>query len=291
MVKIFIDPGHGGADAGAVSYGLQEKNLTLSIGLKLRSLLLNNYKGVQVMMSRASDKTVSLKNRTNMANKWGADYLLSIHINAGKGTGFESYIYSGSYRSKKQSNKLRGFIHQAVINETGLTNRGQKAANLHMVRESKMNSVLTENGFIDNKSDANKLKNDAFLSKVARGHAKGLAKAFSLKKKGTSSSSSSKSKGYHTIKKGDTLYSIAQKENTTVKKLQQLNPGVVSEKLQIGQKIKLPSKTKPKMYTIKEGDTLYSIAKKYGMTVAHLKKLNPKINANALQIGSKIKIS
>lgn len=92
MAKIFIDPGHGGTDPGAVGNGLQERNVNLQIALRVRDILLNEYDNVT---SRTGDQTVSLGQRTNAANSWGADYFLSIHINAGGGTGFESFIYPG----------------------------------------------------------------------------------------------------------------------------------------------------------------------------------------------------
>ncbi len=85
MVKIFIDPGHGGSDTGASANGLQEKQLTLQTALALRNMLLNEYQNVSVLLSRTSDQTVSLTQRTNAANSWGADYFLSIHMNAGAG--------------------------------------------------------------------------------------------------------------------------------------------------------------------------------------------------------------
>ena len=94
MVKIFIDPGHGGSDPGAVGFGLQEKNLTLDIANRVRDILMSEYENVCIKMSRTSDVFVSLSSRTNAANKWGADFYLSIHINSGGGTGFETYRYS-----------------------------------------------------------------------------------------------------------------------------------------------------------------------------------------------------
>ena len=94
MTKIFIDPGHGGTDPGAVGNGLQEKNLTLSIATQIRDMLVSEYENVEVRMSRTGDTTLSLTERTNMANSWGADYFLSVHINAGGGTGFESFIHT-----------------------------------------------------------------------------------------------------------------------------------------------------------------------------------------------------
>lgn len=183
MVNIFIDPGHGGTDTGAAGYGLQEKHVTLKIALKLRDILNADYTGHSIKMSRTTDRAVSLRERTNMANAWGADYLQSIHINAGGGTGFESYIYNGNFSGKESTNQLRNSVHDKVVGQTNFEDRGKKEANFHMLRESAMASSLTENGFIDYKDDATKLKSDAFLNKIARGHADGLAKALSLTKK------------------------------------------------------------------------------------------------------------
>ncbi|WP_163583273.1 N-acetylmuramoyl-L-alanine amidase family protein, partial [Gracilibacillus saliphilus] len=77
MVKIFIDPGHGGSDPGATANGLKEKDLVLDISKRIKSKL-KSYKGVSVRLSRTTDKTLSLSQRTNDANKWGADYLVSV---------------------------------------------------------------------------------------------------------------------------------------------------------------------------------------------------------------------
>ncbi|WP_026571616.1 MULTISPECIES: N-acetylmuramoyl-L-alanine amidase [Sediminibacillus] len=192
MTKIFIDPGHGGSDPGATGNGLQEKHLTLAIALKIRDILNSEYEGHTVMLSRTTDQDVSLTQRTNMANNWGADYLVSVHINAGGGTGFESYTYNGSYSGKAETNRLRGIVHDAVVDQTGYRDRGKKEANFHMLRESAMPAVLTENGFIDNSSDAANLKSNAFLTRIARGHVAGLANAFGLIPKSSGGDSGTK---------------------------------------------------------------------------------------------------
>ena len=116
-----------------------------------------------------------------MANKWGADYLLSVHINAGGGTGYEDFIHNNLSNTSNTA-KLRDVIHAEIIKEIGGTNRGKKKANFHMLRESKMSAMLTENLFIDKKADADKLKDATFINKIVKGHAEGLAKAFNLKK-------------------------------------------------------------------------------------------------------------
>src|SRR5690625_1701616 len=95
LAKIFLDPGHGGNDSGAVGNGLQEKNVVLDIAKRTQKYLNDNFTGHQIILSRTNDKTLSLSQRTNMANSWGADIFVSIHINAGGGTGYEDFIYSG----------------------------------------------------------------------------------------------------------------------------------------------------------------------------------------------------
>lgn len=184
MVKIFIDPGHGGSDSGAVGNGLQEKNITLMIAQQIRNILQNEYEGVEIRMSRNGDSTVSLAARTNAANNWNADFFLSIHVNAGGGTGFESYIFPGV---GAPTSTYQNEIHEEVIAETRFNNRGKKSANFHVLRETIMPALLTENGFIDTAIDANQLKDSNFITKIARGHVNGLESAFSLQKKQTQS--------------------------------------------------------------------------------------------------------
>lgn len=93
----------------------------------------------------------------------------------------------------------------------------------------------------------------------------------------------------YTVKKGDNLYSIARTYGTTVDKLKDIN-NLTSNNLSIGQVLKLPSSDTTKdnvVYTVKKGDSLYSIAREYGTTVGALKKLN-NITSNTLSIGQKL---
>ncbi|MGX8791753.1 N-acetylmuramoyl-L-alanine amidase [Oceanobacillus sp. M60] len=181
MAKIYLDPGHGGTDPGAVANGLQEKVLTLKIALKTRDILNRDYEGHSIRMSRTSDTTRSLSQRTNDANSWGADYFVSIHINAGGGTGYEDYIYNGSVSNNTVT--YRDKLHAEVMKQVDFNNRGKKRANFHVLRQSSMPAVLTENGFIDTTADANKLKSDAYLDRIALGHANGIAQALGLRRK------------------------------------------------------------------------------------------------------------
>lgn len=93
----------------------------------------------------------------------------------------------------------------------------------------------------------------------------------------------------YTVKKGDNLYSIARTYGTTVDKLKDIN-NLTSNNLSIGQVLKLPSGDTTKdnvVYTVKKGDSLYSIAREYGTTVDALIKLN-NITSNTLSIGQKL---
>lgn len=182
-IKIFIDPGHGGTDPGTVGHGLQEKDLTLNITLKIRDILNAEYTGHTIHMSRTTDQTITLRQRTDMANAWNADFFLSVHVNAGGGTGYEDYIYS-RLSDNSTTAKRRDIIHREIIASIpDVRNRGKKKANFHVLRETTMSAMLTENLFIDRREDAERLKQDRFLNQIARGHAVGLAKALSLTKK------------------------------------------------------------------------------------------------------------
>ncbi|WP_339183487.1 N-acetylmuramoyl-L-alanine amidase [Oceanobacillus sp. FSL W7-1293] len=178
--RIYIDPGHGGSDPGASANGLQEKDITLDIALRTRDILNEQYSGHTIKLSRTSDVTKSLNARTNEANNWGANFFVSIHINAGNSTGYESFTWNGSYENKERTNAIRNTIHNETVEQTGFTDRGKKQANLHVLRESSAPAILTENGFIDNAADADKLKSAASIEKIAQGHADGIAKALGL---------------------------------------------------------------------------------------------------------------
>lgn len=187
MKKIFIDAGHGGTDGGAEGSGLKEKDVTFALAQKTAELLYRLYAGHQTKVSRTTGQTLSLTERTNAANQWGADLLVSIHVNAGGGKGFESYVYNGSFPGKNITQTMRTNIHGAIIDRTGWYDRGEKEANFHMLRESSMPACLTENGFIDHIEDVKKLSEAPFLDRIAKGHATGIARALDLQLKRESS--------------------------------------------------------------------------------------------------------
>ncbi|WP_019636644.1 N-acetylmuramoyl-L-alanine amidase [Paenibacillus fonticola] len=184
MSIVWIDAGHGGKDPGAAANAVKEKDVVLQISLAIKQRLESQYTGVQVLLSRSSDVYLTLAERTTKANAAKADILLSIHCNAGGGAGgFESYRYTAS---SPASQSLQNSLHSAIMTALkpyGVNDRGQKTKNLHMLRESKMPAVLTENLFIDVLNDVNKLKQQAVIEAIVQGHAVGIAKFLGLKTK------------------------------------------------------------------------------------------------------------
>ncbi|MGM1047589.1 MAG: N-acetylmuramoyl-L-alanine amidase [Bacillota bacterium] len=182
--KVWIDAGHGGKDSGAAGNGLKEKDIVLEVSLGAKKRLEADYEGVQVLLSRSTDVFLELSERTNKANKAGADILVSIHCNAGGGAGgFESFRYTNP---QPASVAFQNVLHReimATLKPFGVKDRGQKSGNLHMVRESKMPAVLTENLFIDVAADAAKLKRQGVIDALIEGHVQGIAKYLGLKKK------------------------------------------------------------------------------------------------------------
>lgn len=79
---IVLDAGHGGKDPGATNGKLQEKNITLSVVLKVGAMINRAYPSIKVLYTRKEDVFVELRNRTNFANKNNADLFISIHTNA-----------------------------------------------------------------------------------------------------------------------------------------------------------------------------------------------------------------
>ena len=203
MTKIYLDAGHGGSDPGANGNGLVEKNVTLAITKKIEALLHSEYDGVETLMSRSDDSYPSLDDRTNQANKWGADCFVSIHINASTSAtakGYQTYIYNKSPDAKTVA--FQNVMHTNIIAQLSdykVQDNGKKQENFHVLRESNMTAILTENLFISNIADATLLKKDDFLDSIALGHVIGLEKFFGLKKKVVSPTPPTQSKLYQVV--------------------------------------------------------------------------------------------
>ena len=178
---LILDPGHGGYDPGAIGNGLKESDINLILAKSVRSHLAPH--PVKVLLTRENDTFLSLSDRAVVANTNNADYFMSIHVNAGGGTGYESYVHTASVG--KRSDDLRKVIDTQVLQY--LANYGMKAhgrsgkiANFAVLRLTKMPAVLVENLFIDNVADAALLKDSKFLDGLGNELAYGLVLALGL---------------------------------------------------------------------------------------------------------------
>lgn len=192
MVKIALDAGHGMNTPGKrTPDGEREWTFNNQV-LRACMAALQIYEGVQIL--RLDDPTgeidVTLKTRTDKANKWGADVLVSIHHNAYRGRwadhgGIETYVQERI--ASKASKDIAAIIQPRLVKAMGLANRGVKSMNLHMLRESKMPAVLTEGGFMDSTIDIVAMRSKARMQAQGEAIADGLAVYFKLKKKGDAS--------------------------------------------------------------------------------------------------------
>lgn len=151
MAKIYLDPGHGGHDPGAVGKRSNEKTNVLNVAKELAEIL--RASGHTVKLSRTTDVFISLTERANDANSWGADIFVSLHNNAATSTatGFETFVYSGGVSANTK--RLQNEIHSAIAGKIGINDRGKKSANFAVVRQTKMPAVLVEYAFITNVGD------------------------------------------------------------------------------------------------------------------------------------------
>ena len=152
----------------------------------------------------------------------------------------------------------------------------------YLIRNTANNlTIVIDYGYIDNTSDANFLKNN--YEKLAEAVVKSIANYAGV------SYSPANMEGYYIVKKGDSLWSIASKNNTSVDNIKKLN-NLSSNNLSVGQVLKLSYDTENEdikesnIYTVKKGDSLWLIANKYGTTVNELKSAN-NLKSNTLSIG------
>lgn len=161
-IKIYIDQGHNpeNPNAGAEGNGLREQDLVYVIGQRLADRLRAN-PDFEVRLSRPTRETqlgtsngTSLSARVNEANRWGADYFISLHTNAAassSATGTEAYVYARGTRAFDFATD----ILDNLVETTGLRDRGVKPRpGLYVLRKTAMPAVLVELGFITNPRDA-----------------------------------------------------------------------------------------------------------------------------------------
>ena len=153
---IVIDPGHGGLDTGASRGNVLEKDLTLDIALKLRECL-RDMGMKNIIMTRSTDKTLTLDERVQIANNNNADIFISVHINASVKTeinGIETHYYSDN------GYKVAKVVHKELMKNVNATDRGLFKSKFYVINHTEAPAVLLELGFISNEQERSSLKSD-----------------------------------------------------------------------------------------------------------------------------------
>lgn len=204
---VVIDVGHGGRDPGAVGLFNSEKSIVLTVALMLKSHL--EVLGYQTHLTRESDQTVSLRERTELANRLSADLFLSLHANASskeEAMGIETYYLAlGSDETSKmvalrenegmeqnikeleslistilkgsktqESRQLAEMVQQQLIEKTMAKNRGVKHAPFVVLTGTKVPAILVEIGFVSNSVEAIKLSETSYQNQIAEAIAAGI---------------------------------------------------------------------------------------------------------------------
>ncbi len=171
---VVVDAGHGGSDGGTVSGKAVEKDINLSVALKLKAILEND--NIEVILTRSSDENMSLAERTSVANASNADFFISLHCNyyekGAQIAGLECY-YNNS-----NATESKGYA-ESIINAVSLSEdietRYAKTEGYYVLRNTQMPAVLVEMGFLSNYSESQKLLDDDYQESLAQRIAEGIS--------------------------------------------------------------------------------------------------------------------
>jgi N-acetylmuramoyl-L-alanine amidase len=184
-----VDAGHGGKDSGAIGVnGLQEKNVTLDIALKLKQILKGL--GYEVILTREDDRYLSLAERVDFANQQNADMFVSIHANSyrvASSKGTMVLYYDDAYPQQDYpasdamrlltpySKQLAQNVLDSFLSTVGTANQGLVPGSIYVNRMGTIPSILVETAFLSNSQDAAILADDNTRTQMAQGIAQGIA--------------------------------------------------------------------------------------------------------------------
>ncbi len=284
--KVAIDAAFGGTDSGASSNNLIEKDFSLSISKYISNRL--NDLGIENFLVRNSDETLSNEERVNIIkNNYGSGnnvIIISNRLNTGGLNGAEIMypLRSNSKLASLIANNLED-MGQPVLKYYQLRDSSDTSKDDdYLIRNTANNlTIVIDYGYIDNKSDANFLKNN--YEKLGEAVVKAIANYAGV------NYTPLNMEGYYIVKNGDSLWSIASKNDTTVDNIKRLN-NLTNNNLYIGQILKLNNEENEdnlkdkNIYTVQKGDSLWLIANKNGVSVDDIKNAN-NLTSNTLQIG------
>lgn len=170
---VVIDAGHGGSDGGTVSGEAVEKDINLSVALKLKAILEDH--NIEVILTRNADEDVSLAQRASVANDANADLFISLHCNYYEDdaqiAGLECYYDSPNAAESKA-------YAESIINAVSLRDdikaRNAKAVSYYVLRNVNIPAVLVEMGFLSNYTERQNLLSEDYQKNLSEIIAEGI---------------------------------------------------------------------------------------------------------------------
>ena len=183
---IYLDPGHGGLDPGAMYKNIKEKNINLQISKNLEKRLTKL--GAIVYLTRYDDYDLSVNNtinrkrsdlsrRGNIINKSDCDLFLSIHLNA-ENTGIWKGAQTFYNTNNKENKKIAELLQQQFKEDSNSKRKAKNKNDLYLQKRINRPGVLIEVGFLSNASERYLLKQEKYQDKVTLSIANALLKYF-----------------------------------------------------------------------------------------------------------------
>ncbi len=314
--RVVIDPGHGGSDPGAIAAGRQEKDVTLRLAQLTGAAL--QQQGVQVVYTRTDDRFVPLEARVATADRAGASALVSIHLNAAENpaAGGAEVWYGDNPSDADLAVALLSAL-QPVLQGFGVATRGARPGPELAVMHAAAPAVLVEVAYLTNPHEAQLLGQDGFLSAVAGALATGIVRfrdgprSLTQAAAGTPASPAQRllmqpllagaaaARTVYAVAPGDTLSDIALRVGRTVADLARLNGITDPNRILVGQALRLSdeaarapvSTERPDVYVVAPGDTLSTIALRYGVSVPDLARWNGIENVQLVRAGERLRLA
>jgi N-acetylmuramoyl-L-alanine amidase len=165
---VVIDASHGGTDNGSRSFtGLTEKDLSLSMASRIQKLAKS--KGLNVVLTRSADETITLKDRVLSAQKAKADIFLSIHFafdQNSERSGIECYV-SGDNAVSSESQKVSSILVHELKNLEGLSVNDIKSSSAYVLKKNTVPAVILELGYLSNEKDTRFISDEKNQEQVA----------------------------------------------------------------------------------------------------------------------------
>jgi len=177
---VVVDAGHGGQDSGAKAPGggVLEKDLNLAMALEIADQLTRQ--GADVILTRASDVFLPLRERSEIANRANASFFISVHVNSNRVANSRSGTTVFHHKDDPIGQLLADCIQREIGGTSGLPNLGTwsdgkiYASGFAVLRYAKMPAVLLELGFINHATDLRRIRTDDFRKRVASAVVEGL---------------------------------------------------------------------------------------------------------------------